>query len=210
MKHNDRYRVNDNITIVINYSRDGQMARSKNNEGDARARLVEAAGRGFRTGGFGGTGVDALAKGAGLTSGAFYAHFDSKAEAFRVVVADGLATLRNGIAAFQEQYGRGWRDPFVDFYLGERMQLGIDEACGLPSFSPDVARADDATRAVYEQELTSLLEVVAAGFRGDRANERAWSFLAVLSGAVAMARAVRDERIRRDILTAAGVAAKAI
>ena len=43
------------------------MARSKGNEGDARARLVEAAGRGFRTGGFGGTGVDALAKGAGLT-----------------------------------------------------------------------------------------------------------------------------------------------
>jgi hypothetical protein len=90
------------------------------------------------------------------------------------------------------------------------MQLGIDEACGLPSFSSDVARADDATRAVYEQELMSLLEVVAAGFRGDRANERAWSFLAVLSGAAAIARAVRDERIRRDILAAAGVAAKAI
>src|SRR6185369_9125911 len=75
------------------------MARPKGNEGDAKARLVEAAGRGFRTGGFGGTGVDALAKGAGLTSGAFYAHFDSKAEAFRLVVSDGIATLRNGIAA---------------------------------------------------------------------------------------------------------------
>src|SRR3989442_15307402 len=106
MKHNDRYRVNDNITIVINYSRDGQMARSKNNEGDARARLVEAAGRGFRTGGFGGTGGDALAKGAGLPSGAFYAHFDSKAEAFRLGLADGPTTVRNGLAAFQAQYGR--------------------------------------------------------------------------------------------------------
>jgi len=186
------------------------MARSNKNEGDARTRLVEAAGRGFRTGGFGGTGVDALAKGAGLTSGAFYAHFDSKAEAFRLVVSDGLATLRNGIAAFQQRHGRGWRNPFVDFYLGERMELGIDEACGLPSFSSDVARADDATRAVYEKELTSLLEVLVAGFRGAHASERAWSFLAVLSGAAAMARAVKDERIRREILAAAGVAAKAI
>jgi TetR/AcrR family transcriptional repressor of nem operon len=186
------------------------MARSKTNEGDARARLVEAAGRGFRSGGFGGTGVDALAKGAGLTSGAFYAHFDSKAEAFRLVVSDGLATLRNGIAAFQQNHGRLWRDPFVDFYLGERMQLGLDEACGLPSFSTDVARADDATRAVYEAELKSLVEVVAAGFRGAHADQRAWAFLAVLSGAAAMARAVKDERIRRDILKAAGVAAKAI
>src|SRR5437588_5134539 len=155
------------------------MARPKANEGDARARLVEAAGRGFRTGGFGGTGVDALAKGAGLTSGAFYAHFDSKAEAFRLVVADGLTTLRNGIAAFQEQYGRGWRDPFVDFYLGERMQLGIDEACGLPSFSPDLARADDATRAVYQQGLTGPLVGAAARFRGHRPNQLSRSLLAV-------------------------------
>ena len=186
------------------------MARSKANEGDARTRLVEAAGRGFRSGGFGGTGVDALAKGAGLTSGAFYAHFDSKAEAFRLVVSDGIATLRNGVAAFQEQHGRAWRDPFVDFYLGERMELALSEACGLPSFSPDVARADDATRAVYEEELTRLVELVAAGFRGAHADQRAWAFLAVLSGAAAMARAVKDARVRREILAAAGVAAKAI
>ena len=186
------------------------MARSKANEGDARARLVEAAGRGFRSGGFGGTGVDALAKGAGLTSGAFYAHFDSKAEAFKVVVSDGIATLRNGIAAFQQQHGRGWRDPFVDFYLGDRMEVGLDEACGLPSFSPDVARADDATRAVYDDELTRLVEVLVAGFRGAHASERAWAFLAVLSGAAAMARAVKDEKIRREILAAARTAAKAV
>ncbi len=186
------------------------MARSKANEGDARARLVEAAGRGFRTGGFGGTGVDALAKGAGLTSGAFYAHFDSKAEAFRLAVSDGIATLRNGVAAFQEQHGRFWRDPFVDFYLGERMEVGLDEACGLPSFSPDVARADDATRLVYEEELKRLVEVLVAGFRGAHASERAWSFLAVLSGAAAMARAVKDQKIRREILAAARVAAKAV
>src|SRR5260221_5504347 len=112
------------------------MARSKANEGDARARLVEAAGRGFRTGGFGGTGVDALAKGAGLTSGAFYAHFDSKAEAFRFAVSDGITTLRNGVAAFQEQHGRFWRDPFVEFYLGAPIVVGLDAGCGLPSFSP--------------------------------------------------------------------------
>src|SRR3981081_545400 len=105
------------------------MARSKGNEGDARARLVEAAGGGFPTGGFGGTGVDALAKGAGLTSGAFYAHFDSKAEAFRLVVSEGLTMLRNGVVAFQEQHGRGWGDPVVGFYLGGAQGEGRTEAC---------------------------------------------------------------------------------
>ena len=99
------------------------MARPKKDEGDARARLVDAAGRGFRTGGFGGAGVDALAKGAGLTSGAFYAHFSSKAEAFQLAVADGLAFLRGGILKFRESHGRNWREPFIDFYLGPRIAL---------------------------------------------------------------------------------------
>src|SRR5216684_1650384 len=186
------------------------MARPKKSEGDARERLVEAAGRGFRTGGFGGAGVDALAKGAGLTSGAFYAHFDSKAEAFRLVVADSLALLRNGVIAFQERHGRNWRNPFVDFYLGERMQVALDEACGVPTFSSDVARADDATRAVFEAELELLVETLAAGFRGGHARQRALSLLAVLSGAAAMARAVKDDNLRREILAAANMAAKAV
>jgi TetR/AcrR family transcriptional repressor of nem operon len=186
------------------------MARPKNSDGDARQRLVDAAGRGFRICGFGGAGVDALAKGAGLTSGAFYAHFDSKAEAFRLAVAEGLAMLRNGVLAFQEKHGRNWRDPFIDFYLGERMQLGLDEACGLPSFSQDVARADDATRAVYEAELEALVTALARGFRGANARERAFALLAVLSGAAAMARAVKDDRTRGEILAAANSAAKAV
>jgi TetR/AcrR family transcriptional regulator, transcriptional repressor for nem operon len=186
------------------------MARPRKDEGEARARLVEAAGRGFRTGGFGGAGVDALAKGAGLTSGAFYAHFSSKAEAFRLAVADGLAFLRGGILKFQEMHGRNWREPFIDFYLGPRMEVALDEACGLPSFSSDVARADDATRAVYEAELELLVEAIASGLRGAHARERALALLAVLSGAASMARAVKDEAARREILAAANVAAKAI
>jgi hypothetical protein len=52
--------------------------------------------------------------------------------------------------------------------------------------------------------------VLIAGFRGAHASERAWAFLAVLSGAAAMARAVRDDKVRRDILRSAAVAAKAI
>jgi len=118
--------------------------------------------------------------------------------------------LRNGVLAFQEKHGRNWRDPFIDFYLGERMQVGLDEACGLPSFSQDVARADDATRAVYEAELEALVAALAGGFRGANARERALALLAVLSGAAAMARAVKDDRARRDILAAANAAAKAI
>jgi TetR/AcrR family transcriptional regulator, transcriptional repressor for nem operon len=66
------------------------MARPKGSTPNARERLIEAAGRGFRTSGFGGIGVDGLAKAAGLTSGAFYIHFSSKREAFRFAHHEGF------------------------------------------------------------------------------------------------------------------------
>ena len=185
------------------------MARSKANEGDARTRLVEPA-AGFAAA-IGGTGVDALAKGAGLTSGAFYAHFRfARLEAFRLVVSDGIAVLRNGVAAFQQQARPRLARSLCRFLSRRTHGSRFVGRLRATEFSPDVARADDATRAVYEEELTRLVELVAAGFRGAHADQRAWSFLAVLSGAAAMARAVKDARVRREILTAAGVAAKAI
>ena len=83
-----------------------------------RQRILEAMGRGFRKGGFGGVGVDGLAKEAGVTSGAFYTHFNSKAAAFRESVAQGMLELKNGVRHFQTIHGSSWWQEFVRFYLG--------------------------------------------------------------------------------------------
>ena len=186
------------------------MAQPRKPADNPRQLLLDAAGRGFRIGGFGGIGVDALAREAGMTSGAFYAHFRSKADAFRLAVVDGISFLREGVATFLTRYGKNWRDPFVDFYFGKRMNVGLDEACALPSFTPDVARADSATREAYEDELDRLIETLAAGFGDSPDRERACAFLAVLSGGASIARAVKDEHLRKEMLAAAGSAAKAI
>lgn len=186
------------------------MARPKGSGTDAHDRLVAAAGRGFRKGGFGGIGVDALAKEAGLTSGAFYAHLGSKAGAFRVAVDDGLRFLLNGIEEFQVRHDTDWRDKFVDFYLGDRMAVGLDEACALPTLTADVARADDETRQSYEEDLKAIVDKIANGPGKPISRDRAWALLATLTGAAGMARAVPDPRLREEILVAATNAAKAI
>ncbi|MBP1852595.1 TetR/AcrR family transcriptional regulator [Rhizobium halophytocola] len=186
------------------------MGRPKGGGGDAAARLLEAAGRGFRTGGYGGIGVDALAKEAGLTSGAFYAHFGSKAEAFHQTVMDGLAVLDQGVAVHQAEWGPHWLAHFVDFYLGDRMMLGLDQACVLPGLSADVARAPHKTRKAYADALSALADRIAGGLGGDDARERAYALLAQLSGAASLARAVTDETVRETVLQAAAKAAKAI
>lgn len=186
------------------------MGRPKGSNSNARERLLEAAGRGFRQGGFGGVGVDSLAKDAGLTSGAFYAHFSSKTDAFRATIDHGLRLLLDGVALFKDRHGPDWLEPFIEFYLGAQMEVPLSAACAMPSFALDAARADEAGRDAYQAGLLKVAEAVADGLQGPDARDRAWRLLAILTGGAAVARAVTDAGVRTEILKAAKAIAKAI
>ena len=183
-----------------------QVARPKGSNSDAKERLAAAAGRSFRSGGYGGVGVDGLAKQAGLTSGAFYAHYGSKAEAFRRSVRDGVHDLAEGILRFHEG-GGDWVAGFIDFYLTERVSCDIGESCALQSLSVDVARAGDDVRSDYGAELNLAIDALALGVGG---RDRAIALLALLSGGVSMARAVNSPKLADEIVASLRVAAAAI
>ena len=84
------------------------MRYGPNHKETARAKILHAVGRGFRTQGYAGIGVDGLAKEAGLTSGAFYGHFPSKADAFQAAAVAGLVELCQAIEALREKAGDRW------------------------------------------------------------------------------------------------------
>lgn len=173
---------------------------------EARSRILSGAGRGFRRFGFGGIGIDGLAKEAGVTSGAFYGHFPSKAEAFRAAAVAGLVQLREAIEDLRAREGEDWLATFVDFYMSERRTCDLGESCALQSLTPEVARADHDTRAAYEAELLGVAEAVAQGLPGGSLPARrktAWAILAMLSGGVSLARAAADQRTGAQI--AAGI-----
>lgn len=186
------------------------MKSTQPDQGDARARLLAAGGRAFRSSGYGGAGIDGLAKDAGLTSGAFYAHFDSKAEAFELVVADGFKPLVAAIGAFQERHGRGWLGPFVDFYLVELGGSELCDACVLPMLSGDVARSRPSTRAAYAEHFGRVVAALAQGFRGERARDRAHALVSILAGAAMLCRALPDEQARQAVLDGARAAARVL
>src|SRR3954454_5053864 len=130
---------------------------------ETRGRILTAAGRGFRRLGYGGIGVDGLAKEAGVTSGAFYGHFPSKAEAFKAAAIAGLVQLREAIEDLRASGGEDWLATFVDFYMSVRRTCDLSESCALQSLTPEVARADQDTRTAYEAELLRVAEAVAQG-----------------------------------------------
>lgn len=177
---------------------------------EARARMVAAAGRGFRRQGFGGIGVDGLAKEAEVTSGAFYGHFSSKGDAFKAALVAGLEELRNGVESLRAEHGAKWVGVFVDFYLGQKRVCELGASCALQSLTSEVQRADDGIKAVFEAEIAGVVNAVADGLPGRSVKERrarAWALLSILSGGVTMARAVADKDVGAAIASACRAAA---
>ena len=180
---------------------------------EAKAKILGAVGRGFRRLGFGGIGVDGLAKEAGVTSGAFYGHFPSKAEAFKAAAVAGLVELREAVEQLRASDGDAWLKNFTDFYMSTRRTCEMGESCALQSLTPEVARADNETKAAYEAELLRVVDAVAEGLPDCTLPQRrkaAWAVLSILSGGVTLARAVDDPKtgaviaaaVRTAVLTA--------
>ena len=171
-----------------------------------RQRILEGAGRGFRKAGFGGIGVDGLAKEAGVTSGAFYVHFDSKAHAFRESIAQGMAELRGGVQYYQAEHGRAWWPEFVRFYLGPKRRCDLSESCTLQTMPTEVARSDEASRTTFENALRDVAQAIVDGPISPGAPpdiETACAALSSLIGAVTLARAVGSEAFAEQIAGAA-------
>lgn len=166
-----------------------------------RQRMLKAAAEGFRRHGYG-IGVDALAKRAGVTSGAFYVHFGSKAVAFRDAVVYGMDDLLGGVRHFQQQYGMAWWPEFVRFYLGAKRSCDLAESCSLQTLTPELARTDAGAREVFETRLQAVADAVVAGPSSParpRSRAEALVALAALIGAVTLARAVADENLAKLI-----------
>ncbi|MBC7956076.1 MAG: TetR/AcrR family transcriptional regulator [Cytophagales bacterium] len=172
-----------------------------------RRRIVDAAARGFRRNGFGGMGVDGLAKAAGVTSGAFYVHFDSKSSAFQEAVSQGMSELKGGVLHFQSTHAKAWWPEFVRFYLGFKRTCDLSDSCTLQSLSPEVARSDEASRAAFEAGLRDVAEAILAGPRSPavpRDLDAACAALAALVGAVTLGRAVHNAAFSNQIAESTG------
>lgn len=170
---------------------------------ESRARLVEAGAAVAKRDGFAGTGVDALAEAAGLTSGAFYRHFAGKDALLTAIVERELSETG---ARFSALDGEAQLLFAVDAYLSMAHVRGPEVGCILPTLTAEVARAPAATREAFERSLGEVVAVL-AGKVGDRA--LASAIVSQCVGAVMVARAMASDEARREVLRAARAAIRA-
>jgi AcrR family transcriptional regulator len=160
---------------------------------ETRKRIINAASQGFRRNGYAGIGVDTIAKEAGVTSGAFYAHLGSKDGAFEAALSVGLDEVITAIPEFQLKHGKQWIVAFSDYYLGQAHRNDLSCGCAMTTLSPEVVRTKPEFHAIYEKKMVTIVELMAKGLDGVSRKERlsrAWAALGVLIGGLTMVRAV--------------------
>ena len=173
---------------------------------ETRKKVLQAASRSFRKHGREGIGVDGLAKAAGVTSGAFYSHFESKDAAFEAAVVIGMEELLNGIRDFRAKHGADWLEPFIAWYLGTRHRKDLACGCALVTLTPEVVRSGKGVKAAFSGVFASVVDEIADGLsRGTIAERKtaARAILSMLAGSVTIARAMSDEALAEGVAEAA-------
>ena len=156
-------------------------------------RIVKEAARLFRERGFENVTVGEVMKAAGLTHGAFYAHFGSKEELQAAAVAYGQKLSLGRVQRSKNKKSKG---SYADRYLGRWHRDNPGDGCTMAALGQEVARSTPELKAAFEQGLEDIL--TAEG--GDR-KEAIFETAAMLGGVV-LARAVRDPRLSDEILNA--------
>ncbi|HSX62540.1 MAG TPA: TetR family transcriptional regulator [Tahibacter sp.] len=167
-----------------------------------RERIIDTAAQLFREKGFDGIGLNDLMQAAGLTRGGFYGHFESKQDL-------AVQACRRALQANAVTLGDGLREglaTFVDGYLSDAHCADAGGGCALAALAADVARQDESLRAVLRDgvaRFATALESQVAGATEAERRDAALASLAMLVGAVILARAVGDASLSADLRAAA-------
>lgn len=151
-----------------------------------RTEIFEHAARLFRLRGYAGTNIDDIMLAAGLTRGAFYAHFKSKDDLFAEVIRAGhglLAMIRASDAKTA-----------LAAYFDKAELAANAQACTLAALPGDVARAPIAARLAYANVLHGLIGELSRG-RARQLNADATTVAILAVGALVLARASGDPRL---------------
>jgi TetR/AcrR family transcriptional repressor of nem operon len=166
-----------------------------------RRRIIETAGRRLKQDGIDGSGVAALMTDAGLTNGAFYAHFTSKDDLVANVVADQLEAQGAVLAALPE--GRAALERFVREYLSPQHRDDPGNGCPSAALLDEIGRCGDAVRDSYTQGMQSIVDVISRHLSpetSDAARPTALGLFTILIATMQLARAVSDGDTSDDIL----------
>src|SRR5207302_100038 len=190
-------------------SSEPRMRYEKGRKDASRQRILEVASERFRCDGIAATGLAGIMSDAGLTNGAFYPHFPSKADLVRETVA---AAMESQGDLMRETLTAGGVEAVIAEYLSPAHRDNPAKGCTLAALLPELARQPLEARTVYAEHLEAMMRELASALPHDIQNREsvATAIYATLLGTLQLARAVEGTELSDRILTAGANAARAL
>lgn len=185
------------------------MRYEKGRKNASRSRIMEVAAERFRSDGIAASGLASIMSDAGLTNGAFYPHFQSKAALVRECVAAALEGQSDQIG---EALSSGGLMSAIDAYLSGVHRDNPGKGCASAALLPEIAREPSETRQLYTERFMTLVQQVSAALPPKTQNPQgvAFGIFATLIGALQLARTVDGTELSDRILLAGAEAARAL
>jgi AcrR family transcriptional regulator len=182
------------------------MRYEKGRKDASRRHIIKVAAERFRCDGIAASGLASVMSDAGLTNGAFYAHFDSKAELVRETVAAALEDLSKQVA---EAIAAGGLKAAIAIYLSTEHRDDPAHGCSFAALLPELARQPAEARQLYSERFMALVRQLASALPPRNADPEAtaMAMFATLIGTLQFARTLRDTELSARMLAAGADAA---
>jgi TetR/AcrR family transcriptional repressor of nem operon len=182
------------------------MGHSRAEKTKTHKRIVKIASRRFREKGLAGVGIADVMKEAGLTVGGFYKHFNSRDGLVAEAVSSAFGTWKRQVDGAASGGPAVSYAKLIDDYLNEAHRDDPGAGCAFSALAGEIARTDRRTRALATEQIRNDIQLLAGLLPGkdknkDAARSKAILTFSALVGAMALARAVSDEALSREILT---------
>lgn len=181
------------------------MRYEKGRKDASRSRIMEVATQRFRSDGIAATGLAGIMNEAGLTNGAFYPHFQSKAELVRECVA---AALEDQSAQMSELLAAGGPEMAIDAYLSAAHRDNPGKGCASAALLPELARQPAEARQLFTERFLTLVSQMSAALPPQAKDPEGLGVYATLIGALQLARAVEGTELSDRVLEAGKEAAR--
>jgi AcrR family transcriptional regulator len=185
------------------------MRYEKGRKDVSRRRITEIAAERFRRDGIAASGLAGIMGEAGLTNGAFYPHFRSKADLVRESLA---AALEGQSHQMRDALAAGGLEAVLALYLSAEHRDNPGTGCASAALLPELARQPAETRNLFAEQLAGLIGELAESFPPQTRDPQgvALGIYATLVGALQLARAVPSKVLSDRILSAGADAARSL
>lgn len=183
-----------------------QTLKSRQKE-ESRANILKSASKLFKTKGFAKTGVDELMENAGLTAGAFYAHFDSKAELLEESLRFSFEKARKHLLAGTESLsGDELVEQTLRNYVSPAHRDHPELGCAIPAMGSELAQGPVGPKKLISEYIERWIAFFTRHRSGGSVQERREESIQLVCqaiGAVMLSRQVNDPQFSEEILRAA-------